>query len=133
MGPVGAGQATKLANQLIVSANLAAIAEAIALAERLGVDAKRLPEALQGGFADSRPLQLFGARMAAAVDPGPRGGALNTMFKDITAVRRAAASAELATPMIDRVEEIYRELMDQGLGGEDVPALIRRYRSAAPE
>src|SRR5690606_37649944 len=66
MGPVGSGQMTKLCNQAIVSCNLAAIAEAVNLAMKAGVDAARLPEALAGGYADSLPLQIYGPRMAGA-------------------------------------------------------------------
>jgi 3-hydroxyisobutyrate dehydrogenase-like beta-hydroxyacid dehydrogenase len=65
MGDSGAGQVTKLCNQIIVGSLFPVIAEAVRLAEAAGVDAKRLPEALKGGFADSLPLQIFGARMAA--------------------------------------------------------------------
>ena len=65
MGESGAGQVTKLCNQVIVGSLLPVLAEAVRLAEAAGVDATRLPEALKGGFADSLPLQIFGARMAA--------------------------------------------------------------------
>jgi 3-hydroxyisobutyrate dehydrogenase-like beta-hydroxyacid dehydrogenase len=123
MGGVGSGQATKLCNQLIAATTLAAIAEAIALGDALGIDTGRFPEAVQGGFADSRPLQLFGRRMAAAVDPGPTGSALKTMFKDITAIREAAAGAGLNTPLMERVDALYRRFMDAGLGEHDLPVL----------
>jgi hypothetical protein len=65
MGPVGAGQTTKLCNQVIVGCAMAVLAEATRLATNAGIDAQRLPEALAGGFADSIPLQLFVPRMAA--------------------------------------------------------------------
>jgi 3-hydroxyisobutyrate dehydrogenase len=64
MGPVGAGQTTKLCNQVIVGCAMAVLAEATRLAVNAGIDARRLPEALAGGFADSIPLQLFVPRMA---------------------------------------------------------------------
>src|SRR2546430_4754751 len=63
MGPIGAGQTTKLCNQVIVGCAMAVLAEATRLAVNAGIDAKRLPEALAGGFADSIPLQLFVPRM----------------------------------------------------------------------
>ena len=131
MGGVGAGQAAKLCNQLIVSAGLAAIAEAIGLGEALGVNVARLPEALAGGFADSLPLQLFGGRMAAAVDPGPRTGEIHTMAKDVATILAAASAEGAATPLSDRVAELYRRVIAEGHGGEDFPALTRLYRSAA--
>jgi 3-hydroxyisobutyrate dehydrogenase len=63
MGPIGAGQTTKLCNQVIVGCAMAVLAEATRLAINAGIDARRLPEALAGGFADSIPLQLFVPRM----------------------------------------------------------------------
>src|SRR4029079_7486959 len=65
MGDSGAGQVTKLCNPVIVGSLFPGLAEAVRLAEAGGVDAKRLPESLKGGFADSLPLQIFGARMAS--------------------------------------------------------------------
>ncbi|MFN9913932.1 MAG: NAD(P)-dependent oxidoreductase, partial [Pirellulaceae bacterium] len=62
-GPVGAGQVTKLANQLIVAQTIDAVAQALRLAELYGVDAAKVRQALLGGFADSRILQLHGERM----------------------------------------------------------------------
>ncbi|MFX8628922.1 NAD(P)-dependent oxidoreductase, partial [Acinetobacter baumannii] len=64
MGDTGTGQATKICNQLIVAANSALIAEAVALADRAGVDTTLLAPALAGGFADSKPFQILAPRMA---------------------------------------------------------------------
>lgn len=126
MGRVGAGQATKLCNQLIVATNLLAIAEALHVGETLGLDLLQLPLALQGGFADSRPLQVFGPRMAALIDPGATTGGLKMMYKDIDAIRVAAAGVPV--PLLNRVAALYGTLMTAGLGGEDIPALMRIYR-----
>lgn len=60
MGPTGSGQVTKIANQMLVSCNIMVMAEMFALAEKAGVDAGKIPQALKGGFADSIPLQLTG-------------------------------------------------------------------------
>jgi 3-hydroxyisobutyrate dehydrogenase len=65
MGESGAGQTTKICNQMIVSCNVLVIAEVMAMAKRAGVDATKIPTALTGGFADSTPLQLTGSRMAS--------------------------------------------------------------------
>ena len=67
MGPTGAGQTTKLCNQVIVGCTMAVLAEATRLAVNAGIDAERLPEALAGGFADSIPLQLFVPRMVQGI------------------------------------------------------------------
>ena len=67
MGPVGSGQITKICNQMLVSCNVLVMAEVMALAERAGVNAARIPDALKGGFADSIPLQVTGPRMANGI------------------------------------------------------------------
>ena len=64
MGEVGAGQVTKVCNQMIVACNALVIAEVVALAERAGVDASLVAPALAGGFADSKPLQILAPQMA---------------------------------------------------------------------
>ena len=71
MGPIGAGQTTKLCNQVIVGCAMAVLAEATRLAVNAGIDAKRLPQALAGGFADSIPLQLFVPRMLQGIHSPP--------------------------------------------------------------
>jgi 3-hydroxyisobutyrate dehydrogenase len=85
MGPTGAGQTTKLCNQVIVGCAMAVLAEATRLAVNAGIDAKRLPEALAGGFADSIPLQLFVPRMAQGIHSPPMGH-IATMLKDLDTV-----------------------------------------------
>ncbi len=124
-GPVGSGQAVKLCNQLIVSANLLAIAEAFRLGQALGLDVAKLPEALEGGFADSRPLQVFGPRMASPRDAADPVGSVATMAKDVAAVAEAAEDRRLDLPLAERVGELYREATSTGLAGEDLAALIR--------
>lgn len=131
MGPTGCGQAAKLCNQLIVSANLLAIAEAITLGERLGIDAGSLPHALAGGFADSRPLQAFGPRMALESDPGPPASAIGTMRKDVAAIRSAAEQTGTPLPLFGAVSRLYDRAAEQGLDQEDLPSLIRLYRQQA--
>lgn len=128
MGPLGSGQAAKLCNQLIVSANLAAIAEAMALAERLGVDTVMLPRAFEGGFADSAPLRLFGTRMAYDRDPGPKVSTVSTMRKDVDLCSKAAAALDLDLPLLDAVAAAYRRIIEAGCGDSDLPALISPYR-----
>ena len=109
MGDSGAGQATKLCNQAIVGSLLAVIAEAIRLAEAAGVDSKMLPEALKGGFADSLPLQIFGARMAARSFDPPLAAAA-TMLKDLQNAAAVAGEKGVWMPMVERALELYRRL-----------------------
>ena len=109
MGDSGAGQVTKLCNQAIVGSLLAVIAEAMRLAEGAGVDSKMLPEALKGGFADSLPLQIFGARMAARrFDPPLAASA--TMLKDLQNAAAVAHEKQVWMPMVERALELYRAL-----------------------
>jgi len=113
MGDSGAGQSTKLCNQVIVGSLIAVIAEAIRLAEAAGVDAKKLPEALKGGFADSLPLQIFGARMAARTFE-PSIGAASLMLKDLSNAAAVAEHYGVELPMVERALELYRRLQAAG-------------------
>ncbi|MFA6117600.1 MAG: NAD(P)-dependent oxidoreductase [Sphingomonas sp.] len=115
MGASGAGQAAKLCNQMIVSANLMAIAETIAVARAAGVDVDRLPEAFRGGFADSAPLQIFGPRMAARTFE-PRLGAIALMDKDVQLAHHMASAAGVGTPVLDAISALYASAM----GGPDI-------------
>jgi len=125
MGPVGAGQAAKLCNQLIVSANLVAIAEAMALGARLGMNVTTLPSALEGGFADSTPLRIFGPRMASGVAE-PKLGAIGTMLKDVEAICRAAPPG-VDLDLLATVRATYQEAERRGWSDQDLSHLARLY------
>jgi len=125
-GPVGSGQITKLCNQVIVSCNLAVIAEAINLARRAGIDAARLPDALAGGFADSLPLQIYGPRMAIAAERAPLG-AIGTMLKDMRNAMDVAAGTQAPLPMTTRAEQIYAGLAGAGFSEQDLEALMQQF------
>ncbi len=125
MGPVGAGQTTKLVNQVLVAGALQALAEAIALAERNGVTATLLPQALAGGRADSRLLQEFGAKMA--VRDYELTGTIGTMVKDLAGVTALAEASHLALPMIGGICDIFQTLKAAGHGNDDIAALMRQF------
>ena len=125
MGPIGAGQATKLVNQVLCAIQFQAVAEAIALAERAGVNAERIPAALAGGRADSRILQEFGAKMARR-DYAPTGR-LDNMLKDLDGVQALARATLTALPATAIVAEIHRALVAAGLGGADNAELMRQF------
>lgn len=124
MGPVGAGQATKLCNQLIVSTTVMALAEAFAAGKALGLDVARLPQALAGGYADSTPLQVFGPRMAT-LDLVPRISEVATMRKDVKEIAAAVAELPIDLRLMRTVENLYDVAMARDLGGEDLGALVR--------
>jgi 3-hydroxyisobutyrate dehydrogenase len=123
MGASGAGQTTKLCNQIIVGSLVAVIAEAVRLAEAAGVDAKMLPEALKGGFADSAPLQVFGARMAARTFE-PSIGAVSIMLKDLENAAAVAKERTVPLPMARTAAELYRLLTAQGKGEKELSTII---------
>lgn len=123
MGDAGAGQVTKLCNQVIVGSLLPVIAEAVRLAEAAGVDAKMLPEALKGGFADSGPLQIFGARMAARnFEPPLSANAI--MLKDLDNAAAVAKEAGVPLPMAGSAAERYRLAISKGLRDSDPAVLV---------
>ena len=125
MGPLGAGQATKLVNQVLCAIQFQAVAEAVALAERAGVSAERIPAALAGGRADSRILQEFGAKMARR-DFAPTGR-LDNMLKDLDGVQALARATLTALPATAIVAEIHRALVAAGLGAMDNAELMRQF------
>jgi len=105
---------------------MAVVAEAVAFAEKTGVDARILTEALAGGFADSKPFQIFAPRMAAR-EHEPRLGATNTMIKDLDLVSRIAAGAGAATPLTGAALAIMRASAAAGDGEMDISAIIRQF------
>jgi 3-hydroxyisobutyrate dehydrogenase len=126
MGPNGAGQATKLINQVIVGCTVAVLAEATALAQNAGIDATRIPEALAGGRADSLPLQQFMPKMAAG-DFTPESY-LATMLKDLDAVLDLARDTDTALPMAALTTQLHRLMVARGHGQADGTAIAKLYR-----
>ena len=126
MGPSGAGQVTKLCNQIIVGVNLATIAEAVNLAAKAGIDAARLNEALRGGFGDSIPLQIFGPRFAAR-QTEPLLGHVFTMLKDLDTVRELGEDLMAPLPVAATVAEILRSLVQRGHAEHDIGTLMTAF------
>ncbi|MFN3276805.1 MAG: NAD(P)-dependent oxidoreductase [Paracoccus hibiscisoli] len=122
MGPVGAGQTTKLINQILCGLNFLAVAEATALAEAAGVAADRIPAALAGGRADSAILQEYMPRFAAR-DYRPTGR-IDNMVKDLNGAQDLARATHTPMPLTALCAEIHRLLTAQGLGDQDQAALM---------
>jgi 3-hydroxyisobutyrate dehydrogenase len=120
MGPTGAGQTTKLCNQVIVGCAMAVLAEATRLAVNAGIDAGRLPEALAGGFADSIPLQLFVPRMVQGIHSPPLGH-IATILKDLDTVADVARITSSPVPMAALAGQLFR--IAKSLRGADADAL----------
>src|SRR4029077_21206730 len=119
MGPTGAGQTTKLCNQVIVGCAMAVLAEATRLAVNAGIDAARLPEALAGGFADFIPLQLFVPRMVHGIHSPPLGH-IATMLKDLDTIADLARASSTPVPMAALAAQLFR--LAKAARGADVDA-----------
>ena len=117
VGDVGAGQIAKTANQVIVGLTIGAVAEGLALARRAGADPAKVREALQGGFASSRILELHGQRMIdGAFTPG---GKATTQRKDLQEALDLASSIGLELPATALTRDLYDRLIAAGGGGLD--------------
>jgi 2-hydroxy-3-oxopropionate reductase len=116
VGPSGAGQITKACNQLVVAATIEAVAEALVLAERSGVDAAKVREALLGGFAGSKILEVHGQRMLdRAFEPGFRA---RLHRKDSRIVLDAAQAAGSPIPAFEVVAAQLDRLVDEADRGD---------------
>ncbi|SDZ49989.1 2-hydroxy-3-oxopropionate reductase [Jannaschia faecimaris] len=122
MGPAGAGQTTKLINQVLCGLNFLAVAEATKLAEDAGVDAAKIPQALKGGRADSAILQEYMPRYVAR--DYRRTGRIDNMVKDLNGAQDLARRTNTPMPMTALCAEVHRLLTAAGLGGEDQAALM---------
>jgi 2-hydroxy-3-oxopropionate reductase len=123
MGGLGAGQTTKLVNQLFCALSFQAVAEAVKLAEAGGVDATKIPAALSGGRADNRIMQEFMVKFAQR-DFTPTGS-LDNMLKDLDSVQAFALKTKTALPLTSAITEIHRVLIAMGLGPKDNAEVMR--------
>ncbi|MDR9754834.1 NAD(P)-dependent oxidoreductase [Pseudomonas sp. SZMC_28357] len=127
MGPVGAGQVTKACNQMIVACNALVIAEVVALAERSGVDASLIAEAMAGGFADSRPLQILAPQMAESRFE-PVKWHVRTLLKDLDTAVKFSREQGSATPISGLAAQLMRLHGSQGFLEKDPATLVNLYR-----
>ncbi len=132
MGDVGAGQVTKICNQLIVAANSLLIAETVALAEHAGVDAGLLAPALAGGFADSLPFQILTPRMAERRFE-PVQWKVQTLLKDLSnAVALGQASAS-PLPLATAARQLMQTHADAGHASADLSSVILLHSDTSGE
>jgi 3-hydroxyisobutyrate dehydrogenase len=124
MGDVGSGQVTKICNQMIVSCNVLVIAEMIALAKKTGVNAEKIPEALSGGFADSKPLQIIGPAMATATFE-PVKWRVKTLLKDLSMAVDLSIKQGSAIPMSGLAAQLLQLHGSHGYLEEDPATLIK--------
>ncbi|HEX9858728.1 MAG TPA: NAD(P)-dependent oxidoreductase [Paracoccaceae bacterium] len=131
MGPSGAGQTTKLINQVLCGLNFLAVAEATQLALDAGVDAAKIPQALRGGRADSAILQEYMPRFVAR--DYRRTGRIDNMVKDLNGAQDLARRTNTAMPLTAICAEVHRMLTAAGLGGEDQAALMEFFKGPDKE
>lgn len=126
MGDVGAGQATKVANQMIIGGNIAVLAEALNYADNFGVNAAEIPDALAGGWADSSVLQVHGRRMTSA-DYSSEVDA-RIMLKDIDIALDMGARTISRMPVTSLVRKSYNRLIESGHADKGQSGLMWIYK-----
>jgi 3-hydroxyisobutyrate dehydrogenase-like beta-hydroxyacid dehydrogenase len=122
VGPIGSGQLAKLANQMIVGITIGAVAEALLLCERGGANMAKVKEAITGGFADSRILQVHGQRMVER-DFAPRGR-MTVQLKDLRNALATAQEIGFDAPITGLFENLYAQGVDHGLSDLDHAGLF---------
>jgi 2-hydroxy-3-oxopropionate reductase len=123
VGPIGSGQVSKLANQIIVGVTIGAVAEAITLCEKAGVDGNKFIEALSGGFADGKILQNHGKRMIDK-DFSPKGK-VSTHLKDMNNILECAGDFNTQLPISNLIKDMFKSLVENGNDNDDHSALYK--------
>ena len=122
VGPHGAGQLAKLANQMVVGITIGAVAEALLFAAKGGADMAKVREAIMGGFADSRVLQLHGQRMVER-DFAPRAR-MGVQLKDLNNALATAEQLGFDAPVTALLGKLYQESIENGLDDLDHSSLF---------
>jgi 2-hydroxy-3-oxopropionate reductase len=123
VGPTGSGQVSKLANQIIVGVTIGAVAEAITLCEKAGVDGNKFIQALAGGFADGKILQNHGKRMIDK-DFSPKGK-VSTHLKDMNNILECARDFNTKLPISNLIKDMFKSLVENGNDNDDHSALYK--------
>jgi len=123
VGPIGSGQISKLANQIIVGVTIGAVAEAITLCEKAGIDGNKFIKALSGGFADGKILQNHGKRMIKK-DFSPKGK-VSTHLKDMNNILECANDFNTQLPISNLIQSMFKSLVDNGNSDDDHSALYK--------
>lgn len=128
-GDVGAGNTTKLANQIIVACNIRAVAEAFTLAQKAGVDPELVFQAIRGGLAGSTVMDAKGPMMIAGNDkPGFK---IDLHIKDLNNALDCAHAVGAPVPMTASVQEVLQWLHNRGCGSSDHSAIVKYYEKLA--
>ena len=128
-GEIGAGNVTKLANQIVVAANIAAVSEALVLATKAGVNPELVFQAIRGGLAGSTVMDAKAPMMLNRnFKPGFR---INLHIKDLNNVLDTAKGISAPTPLTEEAMKMMLSLRDDGMGDNDHSALVRYYEKVA--
>ncbi|MEB6195144.1 NAD(P)-binding domain-containing protein [Mammaliicoccus sciuri] len=125
VGHVGSGSVVKLANQIIVNTNIAALSEAVVLAKKFDIDLTEMHEAIKNGLAGSTVMEAKFPKMIEQ-DYKP-GGTLNINLKDLKNVSSTADTAGLTLPVVNQIKEIYKSEVAQGNGLNDHSGIIQYF------
>ncbi len=129
VGDVGAGQITKVANQIIVALNIEAVGEALLFASKAGADPAKVRQALMGGFAASRILEVHGERMIKRTfDPGFR---IELHQKDLNLALASARALGVSLPNTATAQELFNACTAHGGAKSDHSALVRALEKLA--
>lgn len=125
VGHVGSGSVVKLANQIIVNTNIAALSEAVVLAKKFDIDLTEMHEAIKNGLAGSAVME---AKFPKMIDQDYKpGGTLNINLKDLKNVSSTADTAGLTLPVVNQIKEIYKSEVAQGNGLNDHSGIIQYF------
>ncbi|MGW7934902.1 NAD(P)-binding domain-containing protein [Staphylococcus xylosus] len=127
VGDVGAGSVVKLANQIIVNTNIAALSEAVVLAKKFDIDLANMYKAIKGGLAGSSVMDAKFPKMIEE-DYQP-GGTLNINLKDMKNVSSTADTVGLTLPIANQVKEIYKSEVARGNGMNDHSGIIKFFEN----
>jgi 2-hydroxy-3-oxopropionate reductase len=129
VGENGAGQTCKVANQIIVALNIEAVGEALLFASKMGADPAKVRQALMGGFAASRILEVHGERMVKRTfDPGFR---IELHQKDLNLALSSARAVGVSLPNTATAQELFNSCAAHGGGGWDHSAMVRALEKMA--
>lgn len=129
VGPSGSGSTAKLANQIIVNVNIAAMSEALVLAAKAGIDIEKLYQAIRGGLAGSTVLD---AKVPMILERNFKaGGRVDINLKDLTNVMETADAFEMPLPLTAHVRHIFETLRDEGKQANDHGGIVEYYEKLA--
>lgn len=127
VGDVGSGSVVKLANQIVVNTNIAALSEAVILAKKFDIDLNEMFEAIRHGLAGSAAME---AKLPKMIEQDYKaGGTLNINLKDLKNVISTADTVGLSLPLANQVKEIFKSEVNQGHGINDQAGIIKYFEN----